>query len=218
MIIYSSLFFKRTQDLSSSLSTHSSAQKPFMAPYDLRPGVNSSICTPKPYPTMGLFPKPHLLPSLLNLRLLPRTSLLPSLQGTLRLRLVVDIPLGLSVASCCFAIIDSSQLCKQGPVLSCPHSRVWASAESSPCLSSSCFTGTLVTSPVTGIHVHICFHQMVFLAAILKHQLMESFPSWIFCFPFPVPGLCTSLLHKRIAAQQKAEAASGTSRPLLPKA
>lgn len=110
-------------------------------------------------------------------------------------------------------------VCKQGPVLSCPHSRVWASAaESSPCLSSSCFTGTLVTSPVTGTHVHICFHQMVWLAAILKHQLMESFPSWIFCFPFPVPGLCTSLLHKRIAAQQKAEAASGTSRPLLPKA
>lgn len=46
-----------------------------------------------------------------------------------------------------------------GPI---PTSSAWAStAAASPCLSSSCFTGTLVTSPVTGTHVHICFHQMV---------------------------------------------------------
>lgn len=42
----------------------------------------------------------------------------PSLQGTLRLRLVVDIPLGSSVASRCFAVIYGSQFASKD--LCCP--------------------------------------------------------------------------------------------------
>lgn len=60
MIIYSSRLFKLTQDLSSSLISHSSAQKPSMAPYGLRTRFELLSLNHKTMPHLGPFPKPKI--------------------------------------------------------------------------------------------------------------------------------------------------------------
>lgn len=38
------------------------------------------------------------------------------------------------------------------------------------------FHGDLSREPVAGTHVHVCFHQMVYLNTILKYALVEPSP------------------------------------------
>ena len=87
------------QDISSSLSTHSSAQKPSMAPYDLRTRCELLNLNCKTMPHHGATPQAPPLPFSPESQAAAQDLAAPSLQGTLRLRLLVDILLGLSAAS-----------------------------------------------------------------------------------------------------------------------